>query len=110
QAVEFAKEKGIAIYARATAGPLPGADPSTDGTVVRKSAPRMPGTVVGVTSERDVMVLQADAKPSDVLALLDERSVAGKQLHVLANRVDMVISRDNLHDEPRLRAQLQSRF
>ena len=27
QAVEFAKEKGIAIYARATASPLPGADP-----------------------------------------------------------------------------------
>src|SRR5687767_8739928 len=37
QAVEFAKEKGIAIYARATQGPLPGADPSSDGTVVRKS-------------------------------------------------------------------------
>src|SRR6266498_1597503 len=47
QAVEFAKEKGIAIYARATSGPLPGPDPSSDGTVVRKSAPRMPRTVVG---------------------------------------------------------------
>ena len=52
QAVEFAKEKGIAIYARATSGPLPGLDPSSDGTVVRKSPPRMPGTVVGVASER----------------------------------------------------------
>src|SRR2546425_5180445 len=41
QAVEFAKEKGIAIYARATSGPLPSTDPSSDGTVVRKSAPRM---------------------------------------------------------------------
>src|SRR5262245_21742172 len=30
QAVEFAKEKGIAIYARATASPLPGADPTVD--------------------------------------------------------------------------------
>src|SRR5438270_1657673 len=87
QAVEFAKEKGIAIYARATSGPLPGVDPSADGTVVRKSPPRMPGTVVGVTSERDVMVLQADAKPSDVLAILDARSVAGKQLHVYDQRV-----------------------
>src|SRR6266480_2027220 len=67
QAVEFAKDKGIAIYARATSGPLPGPDPSSDGTVVRKSPPRMPGTVVGVTSEKDVIVLQADAKPSDVL-------------------------------------------
>ena len=110
QAVEFAKEKGIAIYARATASPLPGIDASVDGTVVRKSPPRMPGTVVGVASERDVIVLQADAKPSDVLALLDERSVSGKQLHVFDNRVDMVLSRENLHDEPRLRAELQSRF
>jgi aspartate kinase len=110
QAVEFAKDKGIAIYARATAGPLPGIDPSVDGTVVRKSPPRMPGTVVGVASEKDVIVLQAEAKPSDVLTLLDERSVAGKQLHVFDNRVDMVISRENLHEEPRLRAQLESRF
>src|SRR5437899_4377320 len=30
QAVEFAKEKGIAIYARATASPVPGADPSAE--------------------------------------------------------------------------------
>src|SRR5205823_5356458 len=37
QAVEFAKERGIAIYARATASPLPGSDPSADGTVDRKS-------------------------------------------------------------------------
>ena len=110
QAVEFAKEKGIAIYARATSGPLPGPDPSSDGTVVRKSAPRMPGTVVGVASERDVIVLQADAKPSDVLALLDDGGVAGKQLHVFGNRADMVLSRENLHDEPRLRAALDSQF
>src|SRR6186713_609777 len=57
QAVEFAKEKGIAIYARATASPLPGDDPSADGTVVRRYPPRMPGTVVGVASERDTLVL-----------------------------------------------------
>ena len=44
EAVEFAKERGIAIYARATASPLPGPDPSADGTVVRRHAPRAPGT------------------------------------------------------------------
>jgi aspartate kinase len=58
QAVEFAKEKGIAIYARATASPLPGADPSADGTVVRRNAPRMPGTVIGVASEKDILLLE----------------------------------------------------
>src|SRR5437868_12357160 len=107
QAVEFAKEKGIALYARATSSPLPGADPSSDGTVVRKLAPRMPGTVVGVTSERDVIVLEADSGADAVLALLDERSVAGKQLHVAGDRLDMVISRDNLHDEANLRALIE---
>jgi aspartate kinase len=78
QAVEFAKEAGIAIYARATAAPLPGDDPSVDGTVVRKHAPRVPGTVVGVASERDVLVLHADSDALTVLALLDEHGVGGK--------------------------------
>ncbi|HEU5258111.1 MAG TPA: aspartate kinase [Vicinamibacterales bacterium] len=110
QAVEFAKEKGIAIYARATSGPLPGPDPSSDGTVVRKFAPRMPGTVVGVASERDVLVLHAEAPSLDVLALLDERGVAGKQLHVYDDQVNMVISRENLHDESRFRDALETRF
>src|SRR5437867_3704515 len=83
QAVEFAKEKGIAIYARATSGPLPGPDPSADGTVVRRHAPRVPGTVVGVASERDVLLLHADIDRSlDLLAFLDEHKVSGKQLHV----------------------------
>src|SRR5947209_11179147 len=78
QAVEFAKEKGIAIYARATASPLPGADPSADGTVVRRFPPRMPGVVVGVASEKDVLVLESTAPVVDVLALLDTHRGAGK--------------------------------
>src|SRR5213593_2852458 len=69
QAVEFAKEKGIAIYARATSGPLPGADPSSDGTVVRRYPPRMPGTVVGVASERDIFAVHTS--PGDRLAAAD---------------------------------------
>jgi aspartate kinase len=110
QAVEFAKERGIAIYARATQGPLPGADPSSDGTVVRKSPPRMPGTVVGVASERDVLVLDATAPPADVLALLAERAVPGKQLHVFHDRTTVVISRENMHDEEQFRKALTARL
>jgi aspartate kinase len=110
QAVEFAKDKGIAIYARATQGPLPGLDPSTDGTVVRRSPPRMPGTVVGVASERDIVLLTGDAPASDLLALLDERSVPGKQLHIYGAQTTVAISRENLHDEGRLREVLRSRF
>jgi aspartate kinase len=112
QAVEFAKEKGIAIYARATAGPLPGADPSADGTVVRRHPPRMPGTVVGVASERDVIVLDADKDifGLDILALLDEQRVAGKQLHQAGGRLTLVVSRENLHEEARVRDALAARF
>ena len=109
QAVEFAKEKGIAIYARATQGPQ-GSDPPTDGTVVRKSPPRMPGTVVGVASERDLLVLDGSAPPADVLALLAERRVPGKQLHVFDGRTTVAISRENLHDEGQLREALQTRL
>jgi aspartate kinase len=118
QAVEFAKEKGIAIFARATSSPLPGADPSADGTVVRRHPPRQPGTVVGVTSERDVIVVTADGGSTgpalhsvgDVLALLDEHRVAGKQLHVAGDRMTLVVSRENLHAEARLRDALTDRF
>jgi aspartate kinase len=106
QAVEFAKEKGIAIYARATTGPLPGPDPSIDGTVVRRNPPRMPGTVVGVTSERDVLLVESDAPAEQLLAALDACGVAGKQLHVASGRTSLVVSRDNLHDEPRVRLTL----
>jgi aspartate kinase len=108
QAVEFAKERGIAIYARATQGPLPGLDPSSDGTVVRKHAPRMPGTVAGVASERDVILLEGNVPPARLLQLLDDRQVGGKQLQIFGDRTSIVISRENLHDESRLRDALQT--
>ncbi len=116
QAVEFAKDKGIAIYARATRSPLPGADPSADGTVVRRHAPRMPGSVVGVASERDVLMLHAGGgtgkatPPQEVLALLDQHHVAGKQLHAAGDRLTLVLSRENLHEEGRVREELARAF
>src|SRR6267378_2699518 len=97
QAVEFAKEQGIAIYARATTSPLPGADPSADGTVVRRYPPRLPGTVVGVASERDLLVFDVEADASEdlrFLHLLDERGVASKQLRRFAKRLTLVVSRE----------------
>jgi len=110
QAVEFAKEKGIAIYARATASPLPGDDPSADGTVVRKHPPRMPGTVVGVASEKDVLIVHLEREALDLLETLDEHHVAGKQLHVSGDRLTLVVSRENLHAEARVREALRARF
>ena len=115
QAVEFAKSAGIAIYARATASPLPGSDPSADGTVVRKSPPRTPGSVVGVASERDVFVLQAAGDVGKLIDVLDARAVVGKQLQwtgfgAAGDGATIVISRENLHDEDRLRADIRTAF
>jgi aspartate kinase len=110
QAVEFAKEKGIAIYARATASALPGRDPSTDGTVVRRDAVRQPGTVVGVAGEGDVLVLHADGPAGPVLAILDEYNVAARQTDRLGTPLTLVIPRENLHDEGALRSALSRRF
>jgi aspartate kinase len=111
QAVEFAKEKGIAIYARATSSALPGTDPSADGTVVRRYPPRSPGTVVGVASERDVLVLESGVETGALLDLVDAAGVAGKQLHQNSDgHLTLVISRENLHDEAQARAALSARF
>src|ERR1700719_959322 len=82
QAIEFAKERGIAIYARSTMGPLPGKDPSEDGTVVRNFGPRLPGSVVGIASESEVVMIES-RDVDGVLRVTDDFGVPGKQLHVI---------------------------
>jgi aspartate kinase len=66
--------------------------------------------VVGVASERDVLFLESQVPASDLLTLLDECAVAGKQLHVVADRTNLIISRENLHNEARLRETFDSRL
>jgi aspartate kinase len=112
QAVEFAKERGIAIYARSTAGPLPGKDPSSDGTVVRKFGPRLPGSVVGIASEKEMVMIQS-REVDELLKVTDEFGVPGKQVHIIAigteqDGISMVVSKENLHQTSNLRAALQS--
>jgi aspartate kinase len=114
QAVEFAKERGIAIYARATQGG-PGE------TVVRRFPPRVPGRVVGVTSETNLVLLGLAAPAvgtglslAAVLAFLDGRGVTGKQF-LLAQDSDhphgsLVLPLDDVHDYPTLRHDLEQRF
>src|SRR5471032_1289234 len=115
QAVEFAKEKGIAIFARATGSP-PMADASgTAGTVVRQSLPRAAGAVAAVVSESRVLALHATAAPSEVLGFLDAQSVGGKQIHFTRPpsgppALTLVISCENLHNEEHLRAAVAQRF
>jgi aspartate kinase len=58
------------------------------------------------------LVLHAgvDRSAEALLTLLDEHRVAGKQLHVADGRLTLVVSRENLHEEGRLRAALAARF
>jgi aspartate kinase len=109
QAVEFAKERGIALYARAAAGG-PGE------TVVRKLPPRAPGRVVGVASEKG-LVLVSLARPESVdalLALCDEAGVGGKELLVRQGPAggmgSMVISLENAHGFAAFKDALAARF
>jgi aspartate kinase len=75
----------------------------------------MPGTVAGVASERDILVLQARSDATRLVTLLDGCGVSGKQLHVAAlggstDGTTLVISRENLHNEDRLRRDLSAAF
>jgi aspartate kinase len=99
QAVEFAKEAGIAIYARASGG-------GEAETVVRRSPPKAPGRVAGVASETGLMLVEAGPLTrtalADALATLDERGIAGKQLQTSVSgdghRAALVVPLENLHD------------
>jgi aspartate kinase len=99
QAVEFAKDRGIAIYARATRG--------GEETVIRKLPPRAPGRVVGVASETGLVVVTTTPGPADtfttLLDVFERRQVGGKQLLFqdwpgLGGAASLVLSLENLHE------------
>lgn len=108
QAIEFAKAKGITIFARATdSSPL-----EKSGTAVSAHAGNESGAVTGVASEAGLTLLQAHCRPDELLALLDELGVAAKQLHVRDSgaSISMVISGENLHHAEKFRSELRARF
>src|SRR5687768_13298545 len=111
QAVEFAKDRGIAIYARATRG--------GEETVIRKLPPRAPGRVVGVASETGLV--QVTTAPEGVALLrellerLERRQASGKQLlfqdwPARGGSSSLVLSLENLHDFPTLREEIRTAF
>lgn len=105
QAVEFAKEKGIAIYARSTFG-------GSGQTVVR--APEVPTErrVVGVASELDLFRVDVPGEDLvEVLELLGRREVAYSELFGDgAGQVTLLLSRENIPDAEALEAELEARF
>jgi aspartate kinase len=109
QAVEFAKDRGIAIYARAAHGG-PGE------TIVRRFPPRAPGRVAGVASETGLVLLGVAGGPDALdrlLELLGSHAAGGKQLlfaggDASAARTSLLLSLQNIHDFGRLREALAS--
>jgi aspartate kinase len=104
QAVEFAKERGIVIYARSSHGG-PGE------TVVRKSPPRTPGRVVGIASEKGLVVLTSRAGLAGLVGILDKRQVSGKQIYFeegagQGGSATVVLSLENVHAFAELRQEL----
>lgn len=101
QAVEFAKAKGIAIYARATSSQKAGQpDLKREGTVVRKFAPPLPGRVVGVTSERNLHLIHCDADGAEkLLEYLDAQGIPGKQLNTVGGHFSLVVKHDAVPDD-----------
>ncbi len=114
QAIEFAKDRGIAVYARATAAAPMAQSGESDGSVVRKGAPRPPGSVAGVVGEEGVLLLTSAAPFAEILQALDQLGVCGKQVHSVSQNgcgaTALLLSRENLHAETALRAALQERF
>ncbi len=98
QAVEFAKEKGIAIHARSTFG-------GSEETVVRGGA--HPERIAGVATQKELAVLAfpADALPA-VLERLEGRGAVAAELAVPGPRAGLVLALENVHDWPVLRAAL----
>jgi len=106
QAVEFAKAKGIAIYARAT----------SDGegeTLVRRFPPEAPARVAGIASQRGLALVslpQGDAAGlAGMLGALDAAGVAGRELAFRASGAmhpSVVVSLEDVHDRGAVRDRL----
>jgi aspartate kinase len=98
QAVEFAKEKGIAIHARSTFG-------GADETVVRGGS--HPERIAGVTSQKELALLSFPAPAlGAVLALLEGRGAAAAEIASPGGRAGVVLLLENVHDWPILRGKL----
>lgn len=95
QAVEFAKAKGIAIYARKTGSVDPG-------TVIRRDLPKPTSGVRGIAHESKIGVVAKEQIPSrDVgrlLAAMEELGAHAKQVtHTETGAFSAVVSLDDVH-------------
>lgn len=108
QAVEFAKQRGIAIYARKTGS-------SDPGTVIRRDLPKASSGVRGIAHETKVATIAArEVSASDVRALLGELEALGahgRQLvHTETGAFSAVVPLDDVHREGSLERAVAARL
>lgn len=100
QAVEFAKEQGIAIHARSTFG-------SPDETVVRGG--EHPERIAGVATQRDLALLAMSAAHLPAaLEVLERHGAAAVELACPGVEAGLVLSLENVHGWPVLRGLLRT--
>jgi len=100
QAVEFAREKGIAIHARSTFG-------GADETVVRGGA--RAARIAGVATQKELalLTLDAEALPA-VLEALDAHGAQPLELALAGGQAALALSLENVHGWPVLRGRLST--
>jgi aspartate kinase len=98
QAVQFAKAKGIAIYALKTPHFHTGTDELT-GTVVRKDAPTPVGGVRGVAHRTRLHVLMADGVPRLPMLLkhLEQHALPSGQVVAVGPQVQVLVPPEDAH-------------
>jgi aspartate kinase len=100
QAVEFAKERGIAIHARSTFG-------GAEETVVEGGA--HPERIAGVASQRELALLAFPARAlGRVLGILERRGAVAAEIAVPGDRAGLVLQLENVHDWPVLKQALRA--
>jgi aspartate kinase len=94
-AVEFAKTRGIAIYARKTGA-------SDAGTVIRRDIPTPTSGVRGLAHERSVGLLWAPTgggrSVRGVLSALEDLELTPKQVSWVGDRLSIVLGLDDIHE------------
>jgi aspartate kinase len=105
QAVEFAKQKNIAIYARKTGS-------AGRGTVVRLNAPVAPSGVRGIAHERAVATVEASGvgigPARAALDAMEALGVTAKQVHLAGGNLSCVVGTDDLHEPRTLQTRLET--
>ena len=100
QAVEFAREKGIAIHARSTFG-------SPEETVVRGGS--RPERIAGVAVRKELALLAFPAaRLGAVLAELEQAGAAAAEIARPADQAGLTLSLEDVHGWPVLRERLRA--